>query len=99
MLHANDAKARLAEDHSKVNIAIAENDIDFDNAIAGDDFFNNENASNIQLESLLSEIDDYGEEFWHYGKSFHALDYHACESDHVSNNDVNFTKDATKSNA
>ena len=63
----------------------------------GNEIVNDGNESNMQLESLLSEIDDYGEGFFHCGKSYVALDDQQHESDCVSNNDVAFTDHYTKS--
>ena len=61
ILQANEANARYKEEnHSEIRIANTDNDVDFNDKIVNDN-----NESNTQLESLLTEIDDHGEEFLH----------------------------------
>ena len=47
---------------------------------------NASNESNMQLESLIAEIDIYDEEFLHCGKSSLQLNDNIYESDRISNN-------------
>ena len=97
-MQANEAKSRLVDDHDKINIENSDNDVDFNDVMLGDAIVNATNKSNMQLESLLPEIDNCGEEFLWCGKSSIKLDEHVCTSDAISNNDIDFTIDVDESN-
>ena len=89
----NEAKDLLVEDHNKTKIASTNNEIDFNDVMLGDDIVNSTNTSNMKLDLMLPEIDNYGEEFLCCGKSSIKLDEHTCESYCVSNNVIDFTVD------
>ena len=91
-----------SENNDTYKIASTDNDIDFNNESATwYKISNTEDNSNMQLESLISEIGTYSDEFLCCGKSSLQFGQNIYELDNISCSEVKFSIniDVSKHNA